>query len=277
MAMWFDEVYQDQVRLGFRVEEYVFRDRSEFQQIDIFDTVPFGRALALDNVYQTSVGDEYLYHEMLVHPALATAPSIENVLIIGGGDGGAAREVLRYPEVQRCTMVELDKMVVKACQDHLTEMNVPWDDPRLRLHFEDGQNFINHTRETFDVILVDGPDPIGPAKVLYTNAFYAACRDRLTQDGVFAAQSEAPHLMHKEFARIIKTLRHEFQKAEPYFGPVPIYVCGTWAYGYATKTATFSGLKMDRAAAIEAECRYWNREVHRAAFAQSNQVIGLLK
>lgn len=277
MAMWFDETFQNRVRIGFRVEEYIFRDRSDFQSVDIFDTACFGRTLALDDVYQTSVGDEYLYHEMLVHPVLATAPSIKNVLIIGGGDGGTAREVLSYPEVERCTMVELDKMVVKACQDHMLEMNVPWDDPRLTLRFEDGCKFIENVQERYDVILVDGPDPVGPAAVLYTNSFYAACRDHLGPEGVLAAQVEAPQLMQDDFVRIVRTLRNEFPTAEPYFGPVPIYVCGSWAYAYATKAKAPFSLREDRLADTEARTRYWNRAIHQAAFAQSNRVLELLR
>lgn len=276
MTMWFDETFEDRVRLGFRVESYVYRSKSEFQAIDIFDTQPFGRTLALDSVYQTSVQDEYFYHEMLVHPALIGAPSIRKVLVIGGGDGGSVREVLRYPEVQQCTMVELDRQVVKACQDHLEEMNVPWDDPRLTLRFEDGNSFIANNQEKYDVIVVDGPDPVGPAEVLYTSKFYAACRDHLNPEGVFTAQVEAPQLMAAEFARIVKTLRAEFPMAVPYFGPVPLYVCGSWSYCYATLGQPVYEPNEERVAHIEPHSRYWNLDIQRAAFAQSNHVRRLL-
>lgn len=276
MAMWFDEEFENRVRVGFRVEEYIFRDKSDFQTVDIFDTVCFGRTLALDGVYQTSIGDEYLYHEMLVHQAMTTAPSIKNVLIIGGGDGGTAREVLSYPEVEKCTMVELDKLVVKACQEHMQDMQVPWDDPRLELHFDDGCKFVADSDELYDVILVDGPDPVGPAAVLYTNSFYASCRDHLTPQGVLSAQVEAPQLMEAEFTRIMKTLKNEFPYAEPYFGPVPIYVCGSWAYAYCTKDGQRFPLREDRCVFTEARARYWNRDIHQACFVQSNRMRALM-
>lgn len=272
MPMWFDETFDTNVRLGFRVEKYIYHARSEYQTIDIFDTAPFGRALALDSVYQTSVGDEFNYHEMLVHPALVTAPNIKRVLVVGGGDGGTVREVLRHPEVEKVTMVELDRMVTEACRQHLTEMNVPWDDPRLELRFEDGVAYLKNSQERFDVILVDGPDPVGPAEGLYTSPFYESCRDHLTPDGVLAAQIEAPQLMYKDFSRIAKTLKRVFRTADPYFGPVPIYVCGSWAYGYATQAETRASLKMERVERIEPGCRYWNRDIFKAAFTQSNLV-----
>lgn len=276
MAMWFEETYDDQLRFSLRVTEYVYRAKSKYQSIDIFDTETFGRALALDNVYQTSVEDEFHYHEMLVHPALTTAPNLARVLVIGGGDGGTVREVLRYPGVERVTMVELDEMVVQACKEHLTQFKVPWDDPRLELRFEDGVKYLQDSTERFDVILVDGPDPVGPAAGLYQSPFYRACADRLQEHGVLAAQVEAPLLMKDDFARIIRTLRGVFPRAQPYFGPVPIYVSGSWAYGYAARHADPAALIEERVAQIAPGCRHWNRDVHMAAFAQSTQIKQML-
>lgn len=272
MPMWFDEIFGDRVRLAFKVNKYIHRSQSEFQSIDIFDTEPFGRTLALDSVYQTSVGDEYNYHEMLVHPAMVAAPSIKKVLVIGGGDGGTVREVLRYPGVEKVTMVELDRQVTEVCKQHLTEMNVPWEDTRLELRFEDGVAFIRDSVDRYDVILIDGPDPVGPAEGLYTSPFYESCRDHLTEGGIMAAQIEAPQLMHEDFVRIAKTLKKVFKTADPYFGPVPIYVCGSWGYGFATQSEQRPEPKRERVELIEPGCRYWNRDINQAAFVQSNMI-----
>ncbi|MDD9945281.1 MAG: polyamine aminopropyltransferase [Myxococcales bacterium] len=270
MPMWFEETYRSQLRFGLRVTAYHYRGRSEYQTIDIFETETFGRTLALDNVFQTSVGDEYQYHEMLVHPALSTAPSIERVLVIGGGDGGTVREVLRYPEVKHVTMVELDRQVVEACKQHLREFQVPWDDPRLELVFQDGVTYLQACQDRFDVVLVDGPDPVGPAEGLYQSPFYSSCRECLRADGVFAAQVEAPQLMHEDFTRIVKTLRGVFPRVDPYFGPVPIYVCGSWGFAYATNSgADPLAVRPERAELVEPVCRQWSRDIHRAAFVQS--------
>ncbi len=198
-------------------------------------------------------------------------------VVIGGGDGGTVREVLRYREVESVTLVELDKMVVEASQQHLTEMKVPWNDPRLTVRCEDGVAYLrDYQGEPFDVILVDGPDPVGPAEGLFQSPFYSACKARLRPEGVLATQSEAPMLMREDFVRIVKTLRSVFPKAQPYFGPVPIYVCGTWSWTIAGgANATFAP-REERLAEIEAGCRYYNRDVHRAAFTLPNDLRKLL-
>src|SRR5262245_43048766 len=174
MGLWFDENFQDRVRLGLRVTRSLLHTQSEYQSIDIVDTVPFGVTLLLGGAYMTSVGDEFHYHEMLVHPALTTAPSIRRVLVIGGGDGGTVREVLRYREVEQVMLCEVDGLVIEACKQHLP-FGVPWDDPRLQIRVGDGVAYLNeYTGEPFDVILVDGPDPVGPAEGLFQSPFYTA-------------------------------------------------------------------------------------------------------
>jgi len=273
MATWFDEVWDQNVRFGLRVEAHLHSERSEFQQIDIFETAAFGRVLALDGVYQTTVGDEFHYHEMLVHPALCTAPRIDNVLIIGGGDGGTAREVLRHPEVQHVTLAELDVAVVDACKQHMGEMNVPWDDPRLTLACGDGVAFLRDAKAgAFDVILVDGPDPVGPAAGLFQSPFYEDCKRCLGDSGVLASQIEGPHLMAADFDRIVHTLRGVFTRADPYFGPVPTYVSGFWAYALCSERVDRRELFGSRVERIEANSRYWNREIHAATFAMPNGI-----
>ena len=277
MSLWFDETFQGKVRLGFHVTKTVFHGQSEYQSVDVVETECWGRTLLLDGVYMTSVGDEYHYHEHLVHPALTSAPSIKRVLVIGGGDGGTVREVLRYREVEDVTLVELDRMVVEASQAHLTEMRVPWNDPRLHVRCEDGVAYLrDYSGEPYDVILVDGPDPVGPAEGLFQSPFYSACRARLRPEGLLATQSEAPALMRDDFVRIVKTLRSVFPRAQPYFGPVPIYVCGTWSWTIAGGANASFTPREDRLAEIEEGCRYYNRDVHRAAFTLPNDLRKLL-
>ena len=277
MALWFDESYKDVVHFGLRVKRSLYHARSEFQTIDIFDTEKFGRALALDGVYQTSVADEYYYHEMLVHPALLCVQRPRRVLIIGGGDGGSAREVLRHPEVEALTLCELDGAVVRACQQHLKELSVPWDSDRLEVLFRDGVAYLKeHAGEPFDVILVDGPDPVGPAEGLFGSPFYEACRSRLREGGVLAVQSESPFMMREDFVRIVKPLRGVFASATPYYAQVPIYVSGIWSWTFAADGVEPLAFDAVRAERIEQQTRYYNRDIHRAAFAQPNDVKKLL-
>jgi spermidine synthase len=278
MGAWCDETFQDRVRLGLRITRTLYHGQSPYQTIDIVDTEPYGVTLLLDRAYMTSVGDEYHYHELLVHPALTSAPAIKRVLVIGGGDGGTVREVLRYREVQHVTMCEIDAMVTDACKQHLGALNVPWDDPRLELRFGDGVAYLrDHTGEPFDVILIDGSDPVGPAEGLIHGSFYQSCKRRLAPEGVLALQSEAPHLMREDFLRIVHSLRGVFPRVHPYFGPVPIYPSGAWSWTFASEQIDPLYPREDRLAQIEQGCRYYNRDIHRAAFVQPNDIRAALR
>jgi spermidine synthase len=274
MGLFFDETFQGRVRLGFHVTGTVFHGQSEYQSVDVVETECFGRTLLLDGVYMTSVGDEYHYHELLVHPALTTAPAIKRVLVIGGGDGGTIREVLRYPEVEHVTLCEIDGLVIEASKKYLSAFGVPWDDPRLTVRVGDGVAYLNgYQGEPYDVILVDGADPVGPAAGLFESPFYESCKKCLSKTGLLASQTEAPTLMRDDFVRIVKTLRTSFPEAHPYFGPVPIYVCGLWSWTVASRGGVdVRSPKAERLAQIEAGCRYYNRDIHAAAFTLPNDL-----
>jgi spermidine synthase len=273
MPLWFDETYEDVARYGLRVNKTLYHARSKFQTIDIFETELFGKALALDGIFQTSVGEEHYYHEMLIHPTFTTAPVIANVMVIGGGDGGSVREILSYPEVERVTMIEIDHMVVDACKQLLPEIGRAWDDPRLDLRFDDGIRFLEkYDGAPFDVIVVDGSDPIGPAEGLFRSSFYANCKKRLTENGVLTIQSESPHIMAREFFRIMDELGKVFPRVRPYFGPVPIYASGGWSYTHSSAGGDPLAIDEERAARVEKSCRYYNREIHRAAFILPNNI-----
>ncbi|MDH5673294.1 MAG: polyamine aminopropyltransferase [Myxococcales bacterium] len=277
MGLILDEDFEGQTRFGVRVTRSLHHEQSEFQSIDIVDTQAFGRVLALDGVFQTSEGDEHYYHEMLVHPAMLSVPDPRRVLVVGGGDGGSVREVLRHPCVEHVTMCELDEAVVRACQQHLTSFGVPWDDPRLTLRFQDGVTFLDQCQPgAFDVILVDGPDPVGPAAGLFESPFYTACKSRLAPQGVLAVQSESPYMMREAFLRIVKTLRSVFTHATPYYAPVPIYMSGYWSFTFATEQRDPLNIDAERAAAIMEGCRYLNADMYRSAFAQPTDVLRAL-
>ena len=278
MALWFDETYGGKIRFGLRVKRSIYQGKSEFQSVDVVETEEFGRALALEDAWMTSERDEAHYHEMIVHPALTCAKKIERVLVIGGGDGGTVREVLRYPEVKHVTMVELDKLVTDVCKEHLSSFGVPWNDPRLNLQFGDGIAYLQgYKAEPYDVILIDGSDPIGPAEGLYASPFYESAKRCLVPGGVVASQTESPIAMAEDFARIVKTLRTSFKRAEPYFVPIPLYPSGMWSFTFASDSVDPQAFDDARAQRIESVARYYNRYVHRAAFAQPSFVRALLK
>ena len=169
MTDWFTEDYRGEYRTSIRVDRTLHRSESAFQTIDVFEAPYFGKVLALGGFFQTSTADEHHYHEMIVHPAMVIAPRIRRVLVIGGGDGGTAREVLRYPGVERCVMVEIDRAVVDACRAHMPELSAgAFDDPRLELRFEDGVRYVAEADVApFDVLILDGSDPLGPSEGLF--------------------------------------------------------------------------------------------------------------
>ena len=282
MALWFDETYGGKIRFGLRLKRSLFQGKSEFQSVDVVETEEFGRALALEDAWMTSERDEAHYHEMIVHPALTCAKRIERVLVIGGGDGGTIREVLRHPEVAHVTMVELDKMVVDVCKEHLPSYGIPWNDPRLHMQFGDGIAYLKgyatgDQGAPYDVILIDGSDPVGPAEGLYASSFYESAKRCLVPGGVLVSQTESPIAMAEDFTRIVKTLRTSFQRADPFFVPIPLYPSGMWSFTFASDALDPAVFDDARAARIEEKSRYYNRDIHRAAFAQPNFVKTLLR
>ncbi|MGF1468683.1 MAG: polyamine aminopropyltransferase [Sandaracinaceae bacterium] len=270
MALWYDEVFDDALRTGLRVRRTLYAAQSPFQRIEIVETPMLGKVLVLDGIFMTSVEDEFFYHEMIVHPVLTSARRIQRVLVIGGGDGGTVREVLRHPEVERCTMVEIDEAVVRACQEHLPEIGTSWSDPRLDLRFEDGVAFVREwTGEPFDVVLLDGSDPVGPALGLFDKSFYEGVRRVLREGGLFGLQSETPTVLPQVFFAVQETLRDVFEAVHPYFGSVLLYGGGMWTWTVASTDGAYDPRAFDerRVARVETTSRYYNRDIHRAAFA----------
>ncbi|MHB8094693.1 MAG: polyamine aminopropyltransferase [Candidatus Aminicenantales bacterium] len=250
----------------FRVQRVLYDKKSPFQKIEIVSNREFGRVLLLDGLVQTTEKDEFYYHEMLVHPALSSHPGPRNVLIIGGGDGGALREVLRYP-VERALMVEIDGQVVEACREHFGWLKAGFADERAELEIGDGNVFIRETREKFDVIIVDSSDPVGPSTVLHEKDFYQALRKKLRPGGIIAAQAGSLMLHQEQHVRKSAFLKKMFKYARLYLGPVPTYPVGMWCYHFLSETIDPLSRKPLN---IPKGLRYYNRDIHRGAFALPN-------
>ncbi|MCP4674992.1 MAG: polyamine aminopropyltransferase [Deltaproteobacteria bacterium] len=276
--LWYDEIFEDKSRLGLNVTEVLYQGRSDLQQIDVLETKAFGRVLVIDQVFMTSERDEHFYHEMIVHPPLTTSPGIRRILVIGGGDGGTVREVLSYPEVEQVVMVEIDAQVVEVSKQFLPTIGRAWDDPRLEVIIGDGIDYAkNADVEPYDVILLDGCDPVGPAEGLFTEDFYRDVARLLKRDGVFALQSESPILQRDVFLDISAALTNIFDRVYPYFGPVPLYAAGIWSWIFASQTVGPFGIIDDRVERQESRCKYYNRDIHRAAFAVPNDLKPVFK
>jgi len=269
MSQWAEEDFRGEVRFSLRIRETLHSERSDHQQIDVVDTVTFGRALLLDGIFMTSEKDEFFYHEMLVHPALVTHPAPRRVLVIGGGDGGTAREALRHPEVAHVQMVEIDRRVVEVSRTHLPGIG-RWDDPRLHLRFEDAVAYVKETDDApYDVVLLDGSDPVGPAEGLFDRAFYEGVRRVLAPGGILALQSESPVLFPDTYRSTQRTVADVFGAAWPCFGHVPLYGASVWTWTLAPTDGSDPRAPRhpDRADAIaRGGTRYYTPDIHRAAF-----------
>jgi spermidine synthase len=249
----------------FKSRRPLFRGRSRFQRIDVFENDAFGRVLFLDGLVQTTEKDEFFYHEMLVHPALLRHPRPRRVLIIGGGDGGALREVLRHP-VERATLVEIDGRVIDVCKAHFGWLRPALRDGRAEIVVGDGNAFLETSGELFDVILVDSSDPVGPSTVLHQRAFYAKVKRALRPGGIAAAQAGALLFHLDSHRRKNAFLKDLFRHARFYTGPAPTYPGGAWCYVFCSDRVPPLG----RLRKTPPGLRYYNPQIHRAAFALPN-------
>ena len=269
MDLWVEERHGGDFATRFRCQKVLFSGQSKFQHIDVVETSHFGRMLLNDGIVMLSEYDESTYHEMLVHVPLFTHPQPKKVLIIGGGDGGTAREVIRHASVEKCINVEIDTMVVDVCKKYFPSLANALDHPRVDLHNQDGALFVKDTKEKFDVVLVDSTDPLGPAKVLFNKKFYQSIYQILKEGGLLVAQAESP-LFKKELAAqkyILESLSSIFPITSLYHYSNVSYPGGLWSFACASKK--YHPVK-DVKAAIPSQwnLKYYNSEVHIAAFTQ---------
>ncbi len=247
----------------FRARRRLLSERTPFQKMEVYETDSHGRVLLLDGLVQTTEKDEFFYHEMLVHPAMMSHPGPNDVLIIGGGDGGALREVLRYP-VESAVLAEIDVRVIEVCRQRFPGLAASFKDRRVEIAIEDGSRYVCETDRRFDIIVVDSSDPVGPSAILHQKSFFMALKKCLRPGGAIAAQAGAPlyHLEHLRAKR--RFLKGLFKSAFYYLGPVPTYPGGQWCYAFLSD-------RIDPLRALTRrppkKLKFYNRDIHRAAFA----------
>lgn len=280
MDLWFSEYHTENVRLSIRVDRQLYSGKSEFQRIDVFDSPDLGRFLVLDGYMMFTERDEFIYHEMMVHVPLAVHPKVEKVLLIGGGDGGVARELLRYGSVRRIDLVEIDRQVVEVCKEFFPFSAESLVDERVHLHFEDGMRFVRSVVDEYDLVIVDSTDPFGPGEGLFTKEFYGNCFKALREDGIMVNQHESPFYPGDAVAvqRAHKRIVQSFDVSMVYQAHIPTYPSGHWLFGFSTKR--YHPLRDFRGAewkALGLKTRYYNTQLHMGAFALPNYVEDLLK
>ncbi len=280
LDLWFSEYHTDHVRLSIKVDRQLYAGKSKYQRIDVFDSPEFGRFLTLDGYMMLTEKDEFIYHEMIVHVPMAAHPAPKRILVIGAGDGGVLRELEKYDAVEEIDLVEIDEQVVDVCKQHLPKTACGFYDPRVRTHFEDGLKFVRHVDERYDVIIVDSTDPFGPGEGLFTKEFYGNCYKALNGNGILVNQHESPFYEGDAHAclRAHKRIAKSFEICRVYQAHIPTYPSGHWLFGFASKKLhPVKDLDAARWKALGVECRYYNPNLHRGAFALPTYVEEMLK
>lgn len=276
MELWVSEVETEHVRVQSRVKKMLHRERSQYQDIAIVDTYEFGRMLLLDGVVQTTLRDEFIYHEMLAHVPLFTHEHPERVLVIGGGDGGTVREVLKHREVKTVHLVEIDERVVALSRKFLPELAGSLDDPRVEVRIGDGIEYVKNVSKEYDVILIDSSDPKGPAEGLFTPMFYADAAKALRKDGMMAAQTGAVFFEGELVRDTFHAIATAFPHVHLYTANVPTYSVGPFSLTFATKRRMETKPQPVRRPRPQFKTRYYSQEMHRAAFTLPPYIKNLL-
>jgi spermidine synthase len=280
MPGWSVELLHDDVRQCLKEATLLYDSETGKQRLRVFRNPTFGRILTLDGVVQVTEGDEFIYHEMMAHVPILAHGAARSVLIVGGGDGGLAREVLKHRDVARVALVEIDAGVIEFSKRYLPGIGAgAFDDPRLEIVIADGADFMRREGERFDAILIDSTDPVGPGETLYTDSFYAAARRRLTERGILVTQNGVPFLQPEELRATAAAFRALFRDVGAYLAHVPTYVGGPMALGWGTDgdaRATDRATLEARFAAAGIATRCYTPELHAAAFALPRYVRDLL-
>jgi len=279
MEFWFSEYHTKYVKYSIKVDKQLFSKKSDFQRIDIFYSKEMGNILTLDGYIMVTEKDEFIYHEMITHVAMAVNPDIRNILVIGAGDGGTVRELSKYENIKNIDMVEIDEDVVDACRLYLPQTACKLDDPRVNLFFEDGLKFVRTKKNEYDLIIIDSTDPFGPGEDLFTKEFYGNCYKALNDDGILVNQHESPFYENdaKTAARINRRMKQVFPINLVYQAHIPSYPSGHWLFGFASKNLhPTDDLQADKWNGLHVETKYYNTELHRGCFALPNYVKELL-
>ncbi|HOP11111.1 MAG TPA: polyamine aminopropyltransferase [Oscillospiraceae bacterium] len=277
--LWYSEYHAPTVRFSIKVKSQLYHEKSDYQDISVFDSVEFGRFLTLDGIMMLTERDEFIYHEMITHPAMAVNPEIKNVLVIGAGDGGVARELIKYKHIQQIDVVEIDERVVTVCKEYLPKTACGFDDPRVQLHFQDGLKFVRRRENIYDLIIVDSTDPFGPGEVLFTKEFYGSCFNALTENGILVNQHESSFYKSdaKEMQAAHRYNMQVFPVSRLYQAHIPTYPSGHWLFGFASKGLDpINDFKADDWNALGIATRYYNTPLHLGAFALPNYIKELL-
>ncbi len=269
MELWFDEFHTPDVKHSLRVNRHLYSRRSDYQQIDIYDTPEFGKVLTLDGNVMLTERDGFIYDEMMTHVPMAVHPHIQDVLVIGAGDGGVVRELARYDAIRSIDLVEMDEQVVEACRRYLPENACRLDDRRVHIYFDNALRFIRRRKAQYDLIIVDSNDPFGPSEGYFTREFYGICYNALRDDGIMVNQQGSPFYRHDAEAmqRSHKRIVSTFPISRVYQAHIPTYAAGYWLFGFASKKYhPIDDLDKEKWLSLNLKTKYYTVRLHTGAF-----------
>ncbi len=277
-----EQFYKEITPAGFgiaiKVKEVLFSDQSPFQKVEIIDTdSALGKILTLDDLMMTTEGDEFFYHEMISHVPMMNHKNPKSVLVIGGGDGGTVREVLKHDTVEKVVLCEIDGMVIDVCKKYLPTIAGELDNPKVEILVEDAIEYIKTQENAFDIVLIDSTDPMGPGEGLFTEEFYTNVKKSLKKGGIVAAQSESPVVNKEEIKKMYTLLKKVFPITSTFTSPIPTYPGGYWAWAFCSEEVEpLSYIDEKRCEDITKTCKVYNKEYHMARFALPNFLKNLL-
>lgn len=277
---WYSEKHDRHTKFSIAYKTHIASVQNDIQKIDFYDTYDFGIIFTLDGILMLTQRDEFIYHEMLVHPAMAVNPDIRRVLIIGGGDGCGVRELLRYPGIECIDISEIDGAVVDLCMQYLPGSREALTDPRVHLHISDGVQFVKNAKGKYDLIIVDSTDPVSVGAGLFTLTFYRDCHKKLRENGILINQHESPFYSGdaREMARTHQKLKQIFPICKVYQFHMPTYASGHWLFGFSSLRAhPIRDLQADRWNALCLPARYYNTALHVGSFALPGYVLETLR
>jgi len=269
VELWFSEYHAPDVKHSIRVNRHLYSQKSDYQQIDILETPEFGKVLALDGNVMLTERDEFIYDEMITHVPMSVHPNVQDVLVIGAGDGGVVKELARYENIKRIDLVEMDPQVVEACRAYLPENASRLDDRRVHIYYDNALRFIRRSKEEYDLIIVDSNDPFGPSEGYFTREFYGICYNALREDGIMVNQQGSPFYKHDAEAmqRSHKRIVNTFPISRVYQAHIPTYAAGYWLFGFASKKYhPVDDFDAKRWLSLNLKTKYYTTKLHVGAF-----------
>ena len=274
-GMWYTEKQTPDFGITIRINKTLHTEQTEFQNLEIAETAEFGNMLFLDGMVMTSQKDEFVYHEMVAHPILNTHPNPEHVLVVGGGDGGVIREILKHEKVKKATLVEIDGKVIEYSKKYLPEIAGKLEDERVEVKVDDGFMHIVKSKNLYDVIMVDSTEPVGPAAPLFERGFYQGIYDALKEEGMFVAQTDNPWFKGDLIQKVNRDVKEIFPICKVYTANVPTYPSGLWTFTIGSKK--YDPEEVDVNSIPEMENKYYTPKLHKAAFVLPKFVEDLTK